>query len=212
VFFYVNHASMRNYKKRFLNILSCLVVISLVCSALPEPEALGDEGKAEESAVQHVVQYLKGKQVRLGHNDLQAVAKTIWKESQARNVDYRLVLAVIEVESGYRHYVTSPDGSHGMMQLKPATAREIAQKTDMKYKGTSDLFDPRINIKIGVYFLSKLIGDFKSIRKALYAYNIGPNRARKNMSTLPEGRDPHTTFTKRVMTAFQNNLYILPAF
>jgi len=171
-----------------------------------------EERKSDESAVHVVVRHLKDKKVEMGDEDLRVVANTIWRESQSCNVDYRLVLALIEVESNYRHDVISPDGSRGFMQLKPSTAREIAQEADMSYNGSYDLFDPRKNIQIGVYFLSKLIDDFKSIRKALYAYNVGPNRAKRRIAKLSIKKDPHSRFTKRVMQAFQNNVSVLPAF
>jgi len=203
---------MRKYRKYFFSVLSCLVIISLIYSIFPGSEAMCEEIKSDESAIHQVVQHLKDKQVKLGHDDLRVVAKTIWKESQYHNVDYRLVLALIEVESNYRHDVISPDGSKGLMQLKPSTARAIAQEAGMSYKGSSDLFNPKKNIQIGVYFLSKLIDDFKSIRKALYAYNVGPNRAKKKIAQLQSNKDPHSRFTRRVMLAFQNNMSTFPAF
>jgi len=204
---------MRKYRKQFFSVLSCLVVISLIYSKFPGSEAKCEEVKSEKSAIHQVVQHLKNKQVKLGHKDLQVVANTIWKESQYHNVDYRLVLALIEVESNYRHDVISPDGSKGFMQLKPSTARAVAREADMSYNGSSDLVDPRKNIQIGVYFLSKLINEFKSIRKALYAYNVGPNRAKKRIARLPNNnKEPHSRFTRRVMLAFQNNMSTFPAF
>jgi len=203
---------MRKYRKQLFSVLSCLVIISLIYSNLPCSEAMCEEGKSDGSAVHVVVRHLKDKKVEMGDEDLRVVANTIWRESQSCNVDYRLVLALIEVESNYRHDVVSPDGSRGFMQLKPSTAREVAQQADMSYNGSSDLFDPRKNIQIGVYFLSKLINDFKSIRKALYAYNVGPNRAKRRIAKLSIKKDPHSRFTERVMHAFQNNVAVLAAF
>jgi len=204
---------MRKYRKQFLSVLLCFVAISLIYSKFPGSEAKCEEVNSEKSAIQQVVQHLKDKQVKLGHEDLQVIANTIWRESQNCNVDYRLVLALIEVESNYRHDVISPDGSKGLMQLKPSTARAIAQEADISYNGSSDLFDPRKNIQIGVYFLSKLLNEFKSMRKALYAYNVGPYRAKKRIARLPiNNKEPHSHFTRRVMLAFQNNMSTFPAF
>lgn len=203
---------MKEYRKQFFSVLSCLFVISLIYSHFPGAEASCGEGRPEQSPVHHIVQYLKDKQVEMDHKDLRTVAGTIQKESKNNNVDYRLVLALIEVESNYRRDAISPDGSHGLMQLKPATAHAVAQETDIPYNGSSDLLDPRKNIRIGVYFLSKLIDEFKSIRKALYAYNIGPTRAKRQLARLPKNREPKSHFTRRVMQAFQNNVSVLPAF
>jgi len=201
---------MRKYRKLIFSVLSYLV-ISLVCFYFPGSEAKCEEGKTEQAVIHKVAQHLREKQAELGGKDLHSVANAIWSESQYHDVDYRLVLAVIEVESSYRHDVISPDGSRGFMQLKPATARELAQEADLSFDGPLDLFDPRINIKIGVYFLSKLIDEFKTVRKALYAYNVGPYRAKRSIAKLPDDTDPHTDFTKRVMRTFQKNLSTLPA-
>jgi soluble lytic murein transglycosylase len=202
---------MRKYGKKYFSVLSCLALISLIYANFPGSEVKCDEGKSEKAAIHKVFQHLKDKRVKLGDDDLQVVAGTIWRQSRSYNVDYHLVLALIEVESGYRHDVTSPDGSRGFMQLKPDTAREIAHEAEISYKGSSELFDPKKNIEIGVCFLSKLLGEFKSIRRALYAYNVGLYRAKRMIIQLPINRDPNTRFTQRVMQAFQRNISILPA-
>jgi soluble lytic murein transglycosylase len=204
---------MRKYRKRSLSVISCLVFIALIYSNFPGAETKCEDVKPEEFTIQQVFQHLKDKQVALGDKDLRVVANTIWRESKHYNLDYRLVLALIEVESNYKHKAISPDGSMGLMQLKPSTARVIAQEVDMPYNGSSDLFDPRKNIRIGVYYLSKLIDDFKSIQKALYAYNVGPTRAKQRMAKLRTNKkETHSQFTRRVMIAFQNNRSALPAF
>ena len=204
---------MRKYRKQLFSVLSCLVIISLIYSNFPGSEAKCEEIKSDESAIQQVVQHLQDKRVTLGDEDLQVVAETICSESQYNKVDYRLILAIIEVESNYRHDAISRRGARGLMQLIPSTAQEVAQKNDMSYSGSSDLFNPVKNIQIGVYFLSKQIDDFKSIRKALYAYNVGPNRAKRKIAKLQiKNKEPHSQYTKRVMMAFQNNMSTMPAF
>jgi len=201
---------MRKYRKRYFSVLSCLFVILLFCPGFFGSEAICEDGRADRAVIHKVAQHLKDKRAELGGGNLQVVANTIWRESQDRNVDYRLVLALMEVESGYRSHVISPDGSRGIMQLKPATARAIAREADLSYKGRVDLFDPRTNIRIGVYFLSQLLDEFKTVRKALYAYNVGPNRAKRSIAKLPIHRDPNSQFTQRVMQAFHKNLLTLP--
>jgi len=213
VFSYVNQTPMKKYRKHCFSVLSCLIIIFLGYPDLSGSEAMAGESKASEAVVCKVEQHLKDKKAKLGGRNLRAVAQTVCRESQVRKVDYRLVLAVMEVESNYRHDVISPDGSKGLMQLKPSTARAIAQEADISYNGSSDLFDPRKNIQIGVYFLSKLLNEFKSMRKALYAYNVGPYRAKKRIARLPiNNKEPHSHFTRRVMLAFQNNMSTFPAF
>lgn len=202
---------MRTCKKQFFNILSWFVVLSLLYSVFPVPGAKAEQGDEGQSVVLQIVQHLKNKRVDLGDEDLRGVADTICRESRYYNVDYRLVLALIEVESNFRPDVISRDGARGLMQLKPETARVIAREADLSYSGSSDLVDPRKNIQIGVYLLSKLIDDFKSIRKALYAYNVGPKLAKRKIARLNGKKDLHNRFTRRVMLAFQNNASTFPA-
>jgi soluble lytic murein transglycosylase len=51
------------------------------------------------------------------------------------NVELSSCLALIEVESSYRHDAISPDGSRGLMQLKPRGSGD-RQGNDMSYNGS----------------------------------------------------------------------------
>ena len=89
----------------------------------------------------------------------------------ARNSSYvtpALALAVAKIESNYQSDVISNKGAIGVMQIMPLTAlMEFGIEK-------SKLFDPRINIKIGVKFLDHLIKKYKgNISIALSHYNGG---------------------------------------
>jgi len=81
------------------------------------------------------------------------------------------VKAQVWKESSYQIDATSPCGAQGLLQLMPATAREL---------GCSDPFDPLKNLAAGITYLAKLYGDFSEIpnhrerlRFAFASYNGG---------------------------------------
>jgi len=115
-----------------------------------------------------------------------SVARTILQESRRHALDPLLVLAIINVESGFRHKAEAADGTRGLMQIQPDVARAIAEERKAAYRGDkhasgSDLDDPVVNIKLGVYYLHSLRRSFQDLRLALTAYNRGPTRVKNEM-------------------------------
>ena len=92
-------------------------------------------------------------------------------EAAARRhqVDPRLVHAVITVESRYQARARSRKGAMGLMQLMPATARELQ---------VDDPWDPAANIDGGVRHLKQLLDRF-DVHLAVAAYNAGAGAVRK---------------------------------
>jgi hypothetical protein len=96
-------------------------------------------------------------------------AEIITAVSAAHGVDPMLVMALIQVESGYRPRAKSPKGAMGLMQLMPATAREYKVRNP---------YEPKANIEAGIKHLKGLI-DKLGVEMALAAYNAGEGAVKK---------------------------------
>lgn len=168
-----------------------------VASAGAEPE--------KSAAIERIVSYLKGKKVRMNEDNLKAVVSTVCDQSQKHDLDYRLVLALIKVESNFRQDAVSK-GAHGLFQMKPSTARNVARDAGVAWSGSESLHEADSNIKLGVCHLSKLVRDFKSVPTALHAYNTGAGNAKARATS----EEPKTRFTQRVLKEYKKNLTVLP--
>lgn len=96
------------------------------------------------------------------------------------DVPVLFALSVIRAESVYNPRAVSPAGARGLMQIMDNTAREIFTKSKQNKYYEYDLFDPELNISLGVRHLGGLIkamnGDFIL---AAAGYNAGLGNVRK---------------------------------
>jgi len=76
------------------------------------------------------------------------------------NIAPSLVAAVIRNESSFRVSAESSVGAKGLMQLMPDTADWIAKKIKMDQYSQELLEDPKINIRLGCWYLSYLSSQF----------------------------------------------------
>jgi soluble lytic murein transglycosylase len=98
----------------------------------------------------------------------------IRQQAADKGLDPALVAAVIYAESRFRDGQTSPAGAQGLMQVTPATARDIARKSGGTRFQVEDLHDPDVNIAYGSYHLRYLLGRYGTNETfAIAAYNAG---------------------------------------
>ena len=87
------------------------------------------------------------------------------------------VRAVIQAESAFNPYASSPKGAMGLMQLMPSTAAEYR---------VLNAYNPAENIRAGVAYLKSLLTRFNDdVSLALAAYNAGPKAVEKYGNTVP---------------------------
>ena len=132
------------------------------------------DGFVPDEIVEEVVAALDAQRAAGGAGDLVALAQEI---ARRHGLDPALVLAVVAVESGFQPGAVSPKGAQGLMQLMPATAREL---------GVSDALDAEQNLDGGARYLRALLeqsgGD---VRLALAAYNAGPGAVKRHGGVPP---------------------------
>ena len=88
-------------------------------------------------------------------------------------VDYEMVKAVIQTESDWNHKAVSTSGAIGLMQVLPSTARSEFDTPKQ------DLFDPYVNVTVGIKYLSELNERFDDMESTLTAYSHGPTVTKK---------------------------------
>lgn len=109
-----------------------------------------------------------------------AYAETITAQSAEFGLEPYLVAAVIHCESGGDPYACSPKGARGLMQIMPATGEWIAGKLGMPDYSEEMLEDAQVNIRMGCWYLSYLLGVYDgNTDLALAAYNAGPGNVKK---------------------------------
>ncbi len=139
-------------------------------SRRPAPDPLD---LRREAILARLEDHLERRMASVPHLVHEALARAIVDEAEAARLDPLLVLAVIEVESGYDPSAASAAGARGLMQLQPATLRrEVAGEGG----GAADPQDPVANVRAGVRYLRRCLDSYPKLTLALMAYNTGPNR------------------------------------
>jgi len=96
-------------------------------------------------------------------------------------------MAIARQESAFMTDAKSSAGALGLMQLMPATARQVAREQGVSLRSSDQLTDPLTNIRLGSAYLGKMFRRFNHNRiLASAAYNAGPRRVSGWIdSTLP---------------------------
>ena len=120
------------------------------------------------------------------------IADSIKSAARRYHLPERLIASVIQAESNFQVDAVSPAGAQGLMQLMPATAKEL---------GVDDPFDVRQNIDGGAAYLRQMLDRFGGdVKLALAAYNAGPGTVERYNGNVPypETQDYIERVLKRV--------------
>lgn len=107
------------------------------------------------------------------------------------NLDFTLVMALIQHESSFDPNVISSTNDYGYMQINAINHDWLTETI-----GVTDYTDPYQNIRAGVFVLRKLFERYQDTNMVLMAYNMGENGA----SRLWEKGIFETDYTQSILT------------
>lgn len=147
------------------------------CSAVASPSV------EQDSAIAKSVAYFRVHQSGLTEPEIHRVAEVLVDCAAFYGIDPALVIAVIHVESRGNAFALSPVGAMGLMQIMPPTGEELAAELGIRWLGSKVLFEPEVNVQLGIAYLRQLRSRFGNWPTALAAYNWGPSLISRRLRT-----------------------------
>lgn len=104
--------------------------------------------------------------------------QTTFEEYSTRaNIASTWAYGIARSESLFMRDARSSAGAIGLMQLMPATGRDVAKEIKLPYSGLATLVDPKSNIHLGTTYLGQMAERYGGNRVlATAAYNAGPHQ------------------------------------
>jgi soluble lytic murein transglycosylase len=162
--------------------------------------------------ISRVHQILSAFHSGLSVEDEERLSELIYRESLRYGYDPELIVSVILTESSFYKWAHSRKGAIGLMQINPATGQELSEINRTPLLSAKALYDPHLNVKLGIQYLALLHQRFGDLGLALAAYNHGPTRVAELMDRgerLPPG------YTQKILRRYkqllrENTIAVLP--
>lgn len=102
---------------------------------------------------------------------------SLQRYSKTHGIELNLLAGLIRQESEFGVRAVSRAGARGLMQVLPATGRQLASRLKLKGYSAASLFTADMNIRLGSYYLRGLLDAYGGrLEPALAAYNGGKAR------------------------------------
>lgn len=194
--FFLKTIFLRNQKSCRLSYRQCLkrtlppMLISLLVLGIATP-ALTTHFN-EPTSYDHLADYIQEKNPMISEEEKERLLGSILIESARLRIPARMsidnrpidavyfVTAMIAVESSFQRRAISSSDARGYMQLMIPTATWMDHKYGTR-TAPEHLFDTRINISRGVFYLNYLFQEFENPRQICLAYNAGPGSYRRGI-------------------------------
>lgn len=167
-----------NIRKRFLKkvFLFLFVVVLVVSTGAVVPMDASVDSAGVDSSTGRVFVLLGRYETGLTFAGRLGLSRAVVEEGGRYGFDPLFILALIRAESTFYNLSRSKRGAVGLMQVLPSTGKEVAKELNIPWEGEETLFNPGLNVKIGVRYFATLLrmygGEFD---KALAAYQSGPS-------------------------------------
>ena len=179
------HAEAQNMLET-INLTSSELPACVTSEALPErPPPIVYDNKYDHTNIEH--------QLAILPDTKRWIIDLVDTLAAWYNIDPKLVLAIIAVESNFEVKAQSPKAAMGLMQLIPGTAERFNIK---------NAFDATQNIKGGIRYLRWLLSYYQgNITLVAAAYNAGEKAVDRHLGVPPY---PETKkYVKRVLELYQ---------
>ncbi len=163
--------------------------------------SLAPEFDSRKQTIQEILSILQRQQTGLSNVVKEELAEVIYEEAIRYNHDPKFILALISIESEFRNWSVSEKGAKGLMQIMPYVAESLAQEMGIEWMGDRTLFNPFLNIRMGIYYISRLILDFNDMELAMTAYNYGPAYVK---GLLERKERIPLTYYRKLLAVYQN--------
>ena len=133
----------------------------------------------QENTLPHLVYFLS-RQYRYKYNYFIFAYDhpDFWRDSYQK----AMVYAIARQESHLIPSLVSTSYALGMMQIMPFNVKPFAKSMGIKEIHFFDMFDPKIALKFGSFYLDELQKEFKNPLFVAYAYNGGPGFLRRTLA------------------------------
>ena len=176
-------------------VLACFVSACGLASVFQNPHIKPSDRPAAPVVRQNRVMPRRRAGERRPELQMEEVHELIAAASQKNGVPIALVNGIVATESNFRSNVVSSTGAVGLMQLRPATARQYGANASV----------PEQNIEAGTRHLRFLIEKYRNnsspLKCAIAAYNAG-HVAVDRYKGVPPFRETQA-YVERVLTRMQ---------
>lgn len=126
--------------------------------------------------------------------------------SEEYQIDPFWIISVMMVESRFNSKASSSKNAKGLMQIQPDTAEHLYSLMGKKltdHELNVNLHRPSENIEIGIFYLKKLLQNFRlDYKLATIAYNVGPNKL-KDMLVMDEVDTINFSYLVKVQESYK---------